>query len=57
MKKKSFKNIFLSSIHQNAGKTTMSLGLYRSLKERRYKTTFLKPIGQEVVKVGAHENG
>ena len=30
----------------------MSLGLYKALKDKRYKTTFLKPVGQEVVSVG-----
>ena len=50
--KKSFKNIFLSSIHQNAGKTTISLGLYKALRDRGLKTTFLKPVGQQVVKLG-----
>ncbi|VAX35277.1 Phosphate acetyltransferase [hydrothermal vent metagenome] len=52
MKQKSFKNIFLSSIYQNAGKTTMSLGLYQAFKERKIKTTFMKPVGQQVVSVG-----
>ncbi|MBP9853864.1 MAG: AAA family ATPase [Candidatus Omnitrophica bacterium] len=52
MKKKIIKNIFISSIHQNAGKTTVVLGLYKALKARKVKTTFLKPIGQEYVNVG-----
>jgi len=52
MSKKSFKNIFLSSIHQDAGKTTMSLGLYKALKDRKFKIAFMKPVGQEYVKVG-----
>lgn len=51
-KNTNLKNIFLSSIHQNAGKTTMSLGLYKALKDRKYKMTFMKPVGQEVVKKG-----
>ncbi len=46
------KNIFLSSIHQNAGKTSISLGLYQILKERCIKTAFMKPIGQQFVQVG-----
>jgi BioD-like phosphotransacetylase family protein len=50
---KPFKNIFISSIHQNAGKTTVCLGLHKALIERGLKTTFLKPIGQEVVAVGS----
>jgi len=52
MSAKPFKNIFLSSIHQNAGKTTVSLGLYQALKEREIRTAFMKPVGQEVVNVG-----
>lgn len=46
------KNIFISSIHQNAGKTTTCLGLHAAFKKRRLKTSFIKPIGQEVVRAG-----
>ena len=49
--KNRFTNIFLSSIHQNAGKTTISLGLYKALRDRRINTAFLKPVGQQVVRV------
>jgi len=52
IKQKTFKNIYIASIHQNAGKTTIALGLYRALKDRNIKPAFLKPIGQEVFKVG-----
>lgn len=52
MEKPKLKNIFLSSIYQNAGKTSISLGLYRILKERKIKTAFMKPIGQQLVHVG-----
>ncbi len=52
MKKKPL-NIFLSSIHQNAGKTMVSLGLYKVFKARKIKTAFMKPVGQQVVSVGA----
>jgi len=52
MKKKSFKNIFLSSIHQDAGKTTVSLGLYKALRNKKIKTAFMKPVGQKYVNVG-----
>lgn len=52
MAKKPLKNIFLSSIHQNAGKTTISLGLYNALRKKKLKTAFLKPVGQQVVNVG-----
>ena len=52
MKSKAFKNIFLSSIYQNAGKTTISLGLYQALKEKKIRTAFMKPVGQHVVDIG-----
>jgi BioD-like phosphotransacetylase family protein len=50
--KKKIKNIFLSSIHQNAGKTTVSIGLYQAFKERNLRTAFIKPVGQQYVHVG-----
>jgi len=43
---KPFLNIFLSSIHQDAGKTTVSLGLFKALKDRKQKISFMKPVGQ-----------
>ena len=46
------KNIFLSSIYQNAGKTSISLGLYKILKDRHIRTAFMKPVGQQYVHVG-----
>ncbi|OGX28825.1 MAG: hypothetical protein A2705_02110 [Omnitrophica WOR_2 bacterium RIFCSPHIGHO2_01_FULL_52_10] len=52
MVKSVLKNIFLSSIYQNAGKTSISLGLYKILRERKIKTAFMKPIGQQYVHVG-----
>lgn len=52
MANKQIKNIFLSSIHQNAGKTTVSLGLLKALKDRKIKTTFIKPVGQQFVSIG-----
>ncbi len=48
---KKIKNIFLSSIHQNAGKTTLALGLYKFFRERRLNTAFMKPVGQKLVTV------
>lgn len=48
------KTIYLSAIHQNIGKTTLSLGLYKIFKERGYKTAFIKPVGQQYVEVGKH---
>jgi len=52
MKQKKIKNIFISSIYQNAGKTTVSLGLYKAFRDLNLKTAFMKPVGQEVVKIG-----
>ncbi|MCA9401740.1 MAG: AAA family ATPase [Candidatus Omnitrophica bacterium] len=52
MAKKMLKNIFVSSIYQNAGKTTVSIGLYKALKERNIRTGFIKPVGQKYVSVG-----
>jgi len=50
MKKvKHLKNVFISAIHQNAGKTTLSLGLFKNFQERKLKTVFMKPVGQETV--------
>lgn len=45
------KNIYISSIYQNAGKTTLALGLYKTFLERRLKTVFLKPVGQQTYSV------
>ncbi len=52
MLKKHFRNIFLSSIRQDTGKTTISLGLYQAFKEKKIKTAFIKPVGQKYVNVG-----
>src|ERR1700685_1169332 len=48
-KTKRLKNIFISAIHQNAGKTTLSLGLFKNFQERKIKTAFMKPVGQEPI--------
>ena len=46
------KNVFISAIHQNAGKTTLSLGLYKNFQERKIRTAFMKPVGQETITFG-----
>lgn len=52
MKKvKKLKNLFISSIYQNAGKTTVSLGLYKIFQEKGLKPAFLKPVGQQTVNI------
>lgn len=45
------KNIYISSIYQNAGKTTVTLGLYNIFLEKALKTAFMKPVGQQTVDV------
>jgi len=52
MKKDPIINIFLSSIHKDAGKTTTSIGLFHAFQKKNLKTVFIKPVGQEVVNVG-----
>src|SRR5437899_958380 len=49
---KNIKNVFISAIHQNAGKTTISLGLFKTFQERKLRTAFMKPVGQETVTMG-----
>ncbi len=48
---RSIKNVFLSAIHQNAGKTTIALGLYKIFREKKLRAAFMKPVGQKVVTV------
>jgi len=50
-KNKKLHNIYISSIYQNAGKTTLALGLYKIFIERAMKTAFLKPVGQQTVAI------
>ncbi len=49
---KHFKNVYISSIYQNAGKTTVALGLYRLFQEHKMQPAFLKPVGQQTVYIG-----
>jgi len=48
---KNMKKLYVSSIYQNAGKTTISLGLFKLFQEHKQKTAFLKPVGQQTVPV------
>ncbi len=50
-----FKNVYISSIYQNAGKTTVALGLFKLFQERQLTPSFLKPVGQQTVSVGNHD--
>ncbi|MBF0533138.1 MAG: AAA family ATPase, partial [Candidatus Omnitrophica bacterium] len=49
---KKIKTIFLSWIYQNAGKTTVALGLYQAMRERGINAAIMKPVGQIYVSVG-----
>ena len=40
------KRIFIAATRQNVGKTTVSLGLLATLRDRFKKTGFIKPVGQ-----------
>ena len=48
---KKIKNIYMSSIYQNAGKTTVAIGLYKLFRGRKLKMAFIKPVGQQTVSV------
>ena len=52
---KPLKNVFISSIYQNAGKTTLSLGLFKVFTEKGLATAFMKPVGQQTVTVHDHD--
>ena len=52
---KPIKNVYLSAIHQNAGKTTIALGLYKIFKDRGFKAAFMKPVGQKIISL-RHKN-
>lgn len=39
----------MAATEQHAGKTTISVGLYKAAKERGYRPCFVKPVGQRYV--------
>jgi len=45
------KSVFIAATGQNVGKTTVCLGLIAGLKKRFAKVGFIKPIGQQHVKI------
>ena len=47
--------IFVASTGQHVGKTTTSLGLFSALMKRVGTVAFMKPVGQELVKVDTSE--
>jgi len=43
--------LFIAATEQNAGKTTASIGLYATLRERFRRIGFIKPVGQRFTEV------
>jgi BioD-like phosphotransacetylase family protein len=43
------KRLYIAATEQHAGKTSLSVGLYRAAVERGYRTCFIKPVGQRYV--------
>jgi BioD-like phosphotransacetylase family protein len=46
------KRVYVAATEQHAGKTTMSLGIFKGAVERGYKACFVKPVGQRYVMAG-----
>lgn len=46
--------VFLAATAQNAGKTTVALGLFATLRKRFERIGFIKPVGQRFVDVEGH---
>ncbi|MHC4480858.1 MAG: AAA family ATPase, partial [Planctomycetota bacterium] len=49
------KRIYVAATEQHAGKTTISVGLYRAALERGLRTCFIKPVGQRYVMEGEEQ--
>ncbi|MGD2175119.1 MAG: AAA family ATPase, partial [Candidatus Brocadiaceae bacterium] len=43
------KRIYIAATEQHAGKTTVSLGIYRAARKRGHNTCFIKPVGQRYI--------
>ncbi|MHC5034745.1 MAG: AAA family ATPase, partial [Planctomycetota bacterium] len=46
------KRIYVAATEQHAGKTTISVGLYKAATDRGYRACFVKPVGQRYVMEG-----
>lgn len=55
MGEKIVRKIFIAATKQNDGKTTISLGLIRSLRKRFKRVGFIKPVGQRYVIENGHK--
>ncbi|TVR00912.1 MAG: cobyrinic acid a,c-diamide synthase [Spirochaetaceae bacterium] len=55
MSERSASGVFVASTGQHVGKTTTSLGLFSALVKRVTTVAFMKPVGQELVKVDTSE--
>ncbi len=45
------KALFIAATGQNVGKTTLSLGIFAGLRKRLSRVGFIKPVGQQHVKI------
>lgn len=50
------KSLFIAATGQNVGKTTLCLGIFAALQKRYSAVGFIKPVGQQHVKVDASTN-
>ncbi len=50
------KAIFIAATGQNVGKTTLCLGILAALHKRYPSVGFIKPVGQQHIKIGNHLN-
>ena len=49
------KKVFIAATRQNDGKTTVSLGLFKALKERDPSIQYMKPVGQQTVEINGNK--
>jgi BioD-like phosphotransacetylase family protein len=49
------KRLFIAATQQNAGKTTVSLGIFGALRKLQGRIGFIKPVGQRFVEIEGHK--
>jgi BioD-like phosphotransacetylase family protein len=47
--------IYIAATEQNAGKTTIALGLFNAFRKARGRVGFIKPVGQRFVEIDGHQ--
>ena len=50
------KSIFIAATRQNDGKTMTSMGLFHGFQKRFNTVTYMKPVGQQYLKVENEKN-